>query len=99
MASAALSATSACGIFDGEGRPVASALDQRVIGVTFEQLGRIDRCVGVAGGPRKYEAIRAALLGRWVNVLITDHVTAERLIADRPIPTPAAAADPSGSRA
>jgi len=70
--------------FDGEGRPVASALDQRVIGVTFEQLGRIDRCVGVAGGPRKYEAIRAALLGRWVNVLITDHGTAERLLADRP---------------
>jgi DNA-binding transcriptional regulator LsrR (DeoR family) len=70
--------------FDADGRPVASEVDKRVIGVTLQQLARADRTVGVAGGERKYEAIRGALLGGWVNVLVTDHVTAERLVVDRP---------------
>jgi DNA-binding transcriptional regulator LsrR (DeoR family) len=70
--------------FDAEGRSVASAVDERVIGVTLQQLARTDRTVGVAGGERKYEAIRGALLGGWVNVLITDHVTAQQLVAERP---------------
>ena len=70
--------------FDATGRPIEADLDRRVIGITLEQLRRVDRSVGVAGGERKYEAIRGAILGKWVNVLITDHVTAERLIADAP---------------
>jgi DNA-binding transcriptional regulator LsrR (DeoR family) len=68
--------------FNAEGRHVPSEVDERVIGVTLDQLRKADRCVGIAGGPRKYEAIRGALLGRLVNVLITDHVTAERLVTD-----------------
>lgn len=74
--------------FDAAGGPVASDFDRRVIGVALEQLRGVDRSVGVAGGQRKYEAIRGALLGGWVNVLVTDHTTAERLIGERP-PTPA----------
>jgi DNA-binding transcriptional regulator LsrR (DeoR family) len=39
----------------------------------------------VAGGPSKTLAIRAALLGGWINCLITDRWSAERLlVADRP---------------
>jgi DNA-binding transcriptional regulator LsrR (DeoR family) len=68
--------------FDAQGRRVASDVDRRVIGVTLEQLREVERCVGVAGGERKYEAIRGALRGRWINVLITDHVTAERLLGE-----------------
>jgi len=41
----------------------------------------VPRRVGVAGGARKLGAIQAALLGRWVNVLITDQTTAEALLA------------------
>jgi DNA-binding transcriptional regulator LsrR (DeoR family) len=37
--------------------------------------------VGVAGGPRKHSAIRAAVLGGWINVLVTDIETAETLLA------------------
>jgi len=69
-----------------------------VIAVSLEQLARVDRLIGVAGGPRKYEAIRAALRGRLVNVLITDHVTAERLLADRPASDAAAADAAAASR-
>ena len=36
--------------------------------------------VGIAGGKRKTAAIRGALAGGWINTLITDRSTAERLI-------------------
>jgi DNA-binding transcriptional regulator LsrR (DeoR family) len=68
--------------FDADGMRVASDVDPRVIGVTLEQLKRAERSVGVAGGERKYEAIRGALRGRLVNVLITDCDTAERLLGE-----------------
>ena len=89
--------------YDPAGRPVASDLDARVIGITLEQLRRADRSVGIAGGRRKYRAILGALRGRWINVLITDHATAERLLAEPAAPaagdTVASAAEPSGGPA
>jgi DNA-binding transcriptional regulator LsrR (DeoR family) len=66
--------------FDRNGHPVQGPLDDRVIGVTLEELKRTPRVVGVAGGERKVEAIRACLSGGLVNVLITDKFTAERLL-------------------
>ena len=60
-------------LFDIDGRPIESQVNERVIAVSLEQLARVDRLIGVAGGPRKYQAIRAALRGRLVNVPITDH--------------------------
>ena len=65
--------------FDAEGRPVASKFDRRVIGITPDQLFAVPRRIGVAGGARKFQAIRAALRGGWVNVLITDLDMARRL--------------------
>jgi DNA-binding transcriptional regulator LsrR (DeoR family) len=67
--------------FDARGEPVRSELDERVIGVTLAQLRGAKRTIGIAGARRKHEAILGALRGRWVNVLITDRVTAERLLA------------------
>jgi DNA-binding transcriptional regulator LsrR (DeoR family) len=64
-----------------DGAPVDSPLDARVIGIELAQLKRVPRAIGVAGGPSKTPAIRAALLGGWVNCLITDRFTAERLLA------------------
>jgi DNA-binding transcriptional regulator LsrR (DeoR family) len=68
--------------FDADGKPVATAVDKRVIGVTLQQLTNAERSIGVAGGERKYTAIRGAVRGGWINVLITDVTTAERLVAD-----------------
>jgi DNA-binding transcriptional regulator LsrR (DeoR family) len=65
--------------FDESGKPVRSKFDQRVIGVTPKELFAVPRRIGVAGGERKFSAIRAALLGGWVNVLITDLAMAQRL--------------------
>lgn len=65
--------------FDAEGKPVVTALDERVIGMSLEQLQQIKRTVAVAGGSRKFAAIKGALQGRLVNVLVTDRFMAERL--------------------
>lgn len=68
----------------GDGAPVASTLDERVIGIELEQLRRVPRAIGVAGGPGKTIAIRAALLGGWINCLITDRHTGQRLLEASP---------------
>ncbi len=64
-----------------DGRPVETALDERVIGIELEQLRRVPRAIAVAGGPSKTQAVQAALIGGWINCLITDTYTAERLLA------------------
>ena len=61
---------------DIEGQPVITELDTRVIGIPLEQLKKIPRVVGVAGGPQKHEVVWAALKGGLVDVLITDKRTA-----------------------
>jgi DNA-binding transcriptional regulator LsrR (DeoR family) len=66
--------------YDRQGQPVHTSLDPRVIGMSLEQLKRVKRSVGVAGGQRKHASIRSALLGGLVNVLITDRSTAQALV-------------------
>ena len=66
--------------YSGAGTPVVTALDERVISMTLAQLRQVDRCVGIAGGRRKFAAIRGALEGAWINVLFTDHYTAAALV-------------------
>jgi DNA-binding transcriptional regulator LsrR (DeoR family) len=67
--------------FDAQGRPVASALNERVISIELAELVKAGRVVGVAGGRRKLAAIRGALTGQLINVLITDLSTAELLLS------------------
>lgn len=69
-------------IFRADGSLVRGALDDRIIAIPVDDLLRIPRRVGIAGGPRKLEAIRGALEGRWVTTLVTDLRTAESLAAD-----------------
>jgi DNA-binding transcriptional regulator LsrR (DeoR family) len=66
--------------FDAEGRLVHSALDDRVLGLSVDELRSVPRRVGVAGGARKVEAVRAALHGGWLDVLVTDDRTARSLL-------------------
>jgi len=66
---------------DQRGKPIQSALAQRVIGINLVELKRARRVVGIAGGAEKTQAILAALKGAWINVLITDRKTAERILA------------------
>ena len=67
--------------FDRDGKPVITALDNRVISMSPDRMRAVKRSVGIAGGQRKTEAIRGALHGGWINVLITDQRTAARLMS------------------
>jgi DNA-binding transcriptional regulator LsrR (DeoR family) len=70
--------------YDHAGKPIKSALHNRVIGIELEALQRIDRVVGIAGGPAKVSAILGALLSHHINILITDRATAEGLLDAAP---------------
>ena len=66
--------------FDQNGDLVETGLEKRVISMSLEQLSKVGRAIGVAGGSRKYIAILGALRGHWINILVTDHFTASRLV-------------------
>ena len=66
--------------FDREGQLVKTSTNARVGGLSLDDLPA-RRTVAVAGGARKFDAIRAALHGRLVTGLITDETTARALLA------------------
>ena len=67
--------------FDERGKAIHSSLEERVLGITLEQLRKVRRVVGVAGGERKIGALLGALRGALIDVLITDRFTADKLVA------------------
>ena len=66
---------------DRAGAPVKTSLDDLVIGMTLDQLRKAGRRIAVAGGADKHEALAAALAGNWIDVLVTDVVSAQSLLA------------------
>ncbi len=68
--------------FDADGNPVKTPLDERVIGMTQEELSRTDRVIALAGGKSKTRAIHGALKTGVIDLLVTDKFTAGRLISD-----------------
>jgi DNA-binding transcriptional regulator LsrR (DeoR family) len=66
--------------YDFDGNLIVSKLDERVIGISLDELRKITRVVGIAGGKEKFHAILGATQGSLINVLITDTKTAQRLL-------------------
>ena len=66
--------------FDRNGQPVRTPLDDRVIGMTLDEMRNVSRVMALAGGQAKTEAIAGALRTGVVGVLVTDRFTAERLL-------------------
>lgn len=67
--------------YDAAGKPVETPLNDRVIGITLEELRHADRVMALAGGESKTEAIAGALRLGVIDVLVTDKFTAARLTA------------------
>jgi DNA-binding transcriptional regulator LsrR (DeoR family) len=67
-------------VYDTEGNYIESDRNLVVGGVRIEP-GRSQPVIGVAAGPTKVGAIRAALVGRILNGLVTDEATARALLA------------------
>jgi len=68
--------------FDDKGNEIDSDLKDLVIGISIEELKKIDTVVAIAGGQEKVDVIQGALNGQLIDVLITDNHTAQYL-ADR----------------
>ncbi len=66
--------------YDETGGSVQADFGSRTVGISADDMRAVPRRVGVAGGERKWEAIRAALAGQWIDVLITDVATARWLV-------------------
>jgi len=65
--------------FDSEGREMPHPFRDRIIAITLEDYMKIPLRIGVAGLPYKANAIKAALMGKYINVLVTDFETANIL--------------------
>jgi DNA-binding transcriptional regulator LsrR (DeoR family) len=63
-------------------------IEKRMVSIDAASMLRVPRRIGVAGGIRKLAAVRAAITGKWVNILITDsEVAAELLEPPRTVST------------
>lgn len=69
--------------FNKEGQFINTELDDRIVGLSTDEILNIPRIIGVAGGLAKYNSIKAAVKGKLISVLITDHNVAERLANER----------------
>ncbi len=65
--------------YDGDGRILDLPLHTRITGTNLETLEQIPRVIGVAGGLHKVSAIKGALAGGLINVLVTDEDAATAL--------------------
>lgn len=70
-----------CLFFDAEGRPCASPLDRRTIGISHTELRTVPLRVGLAAGAKKLDATLALVRGRVLDVLIVDTPLARSLLA------------------
>lgn len=68
--------------FNAQGEHIVTPMCARTIGINLKQIRHLPRVVGVAWGEHKLDAIRGALQGKLVSVLITDRATAEALLED-----------------
>ncbi len=65
--------------FDKDGKAIDTPFRDRIISIALKDYLNIPTRIGVAGGSDKAHAIRAAIKGGYVNVLVTDLETAHFL--------------------
>jgi deoxyribonucleoside regulator len=67
---------------NSKGEASSVSWNERVIALSLQNLKNIPIIIGVAHGEEKLAAIHAALVGRLVHVLVTDHLTARALLSN-----------------
>ncbi len=65
---------------DSNGHAFSNPWNDKVITMELENLKKIPLVIGVASGKEKVEAIKSSLIGKLIDVLITDEVTAKALL-------------------
>jgi DNA-binding transcriptional regulator LsrR (DeoR family) len=73
----------AAGVFlTADGEVLQTILTDRMIGITEEQMRRIDHLIAIPYGVSKASAVRAALVGGLIDTLVTHSSLAEALLAE-----------------
>ncbi|MDR0271269.1 sugar-binding transcriptional regulator [Paenibacillus sp.] len=67
-------------LFDAQGNLCSEEINNRTVGIDLHDLCEKEQSILVAGGERKIEAIRGALVGKFANTLVTDQFTAQALL-------------------
>lgn len=71
-----------CGYFlDKNGNKLSDPINDKIVGISFEDLKKVPHIIAAAGGLDKTNAISAALKGNLIHCLITDSRIAEKLVA------------------
>ncbi|WP_313134469.1 sugar-binding transcriptional regulator [Anaerocolumna sp.] len=65
---------------DKDGNLIENEYESRLISTSLPTIRELDNVIGVAAGENKITAIRAALKGGYIDVLITDEDTARNLV-------------------
>ncbi|MEN3262265.1 sugar-binding transcriptional regulator [Sodalis endosymbiont of Spalangia cameroni] len=66
--------------YNAAGKPVLAPNEDPVIGMELAQIRACPHVIALAGGPEKRNAIRGALEGKYIDVLITDYPMARSLV-------------------
>ncbi len=66
--------------YNSAGIPLDREFNNRVIGISLNQLSEIPVVIAVAAGSGKAEAISAGIKGGWFNHLVTDEHTAKEIM-------------------
>ena len=70
-----------CGnFFDDKGRQLTDRFNDRVVGIRLDDLRRARLALACSGGEDKSAAVYGALVGRWINGLVTDELTAKSVL-------------------
>jgi len=76
-----------CRFFDIQGKPVTTEFEERVISLSLDEISQIRSVIAIAGGDDKVHAILGGLRTGCVDILVTDEVTANKVLAlDEAIP-------------
>ncbi len=68
-------------VYDRHGSIIEGPINDRVASAPLRP-DQPNPVVGIAAGPQKVAAIRGAIIGKLINALITDEMTAEQLLED-----------------
>jgi DNA-binding transcriptional regulator LsrR (DeoR family) len=71
-------------LFDEEGRPCATELSDRLVGVDIDDVRKVPISIGVAAGRQKVAPIGGVLRGGYLKTLVTDEPTAAAVQDSQP---------------
>jgi lsr operon transcriptional repressor len=71
-----------CHFIDIDGNPIATDIESRIVSTSLSALEHMSNVVAAAGGDEKIRAIRAVLKHGYINTLITDERTAQKVIEE-----------------